>query len=312
MFKKSDNNPQLDIFSSPTEYFRDSKKKKYLKNDSRHNRFRSNTVIHVDESIFSVLYTEGQGTPNASIRVPVGMMILKEGRGWGDKQLFENCEYNLLIRSDLKLMTLEDAELVPSTYYLFRRNLVEYAGEHGEDLFKKCRAQITGDQILEFRVSGKQVRMDSKLIGSNIAWYSRYELIHETIRLFIAEREEHIFKKSLSKEEFLLIESIRDEKGNKVVYRSTKAEIDTGMVELGKLVYRFIELFKKYDYGSYKTLKTVFGQQLLGKCGQNCPASRKQGNRRQINTVAPRHRLPLPQQGRQQGQGILGKHHRDM
>ena len=261
MFKKSDGHQQLDVFSSPTEYFRDSKKKKYLKNDSWHNQFRNHVVMRVDESIFSVLYTEGQGAPNASIRVLVGMMILKEGQGWSDEQLFENCEYNLLIRSALGLMTLEDAEPVPSTYYLFRRNLVEYAREHGEDLFKKCQAQITRDQILEFHVSGKQVRMDSKLIGSNIAWYSRYELIHETLRLFIAEREEHIFKKSLPKEVFSLIESIRDEKGNKVVYRSTKAEIDSRLVELGELMYRFIGLFKRYDYGHYRTLKTVFGQQ---------------------------------------------------
>jgi hypothetical protein len=160
-------------------------------------------------------------------------------------------------------MSLEDAEPVPSTYYLFRRKLVEYAREHGEDLFKKCQAQITRDQILEFEVSGKQVRMDSKLIGSNIAWYSRYELVHETLRLFIAEREEHIFKKSLSKEMFSLIESIRSEKGNKVVYRSTKAEIDSRFVELGKLMYRFIELFKRYDYGMYGTLKTVLEQQYV-------------------------------------------------
>lgn len=261
MFKKSDSHSQLDLFSSPTEYFRDSKRKNYLKNDSWHNQFRNHVVIRVDESIFSVLYTEGNGAPNASIRVLVGMMILKEGQGWSDRQLFYECGYNLLTRSALGLMSLEDAEPVPSTYYLFRRKLVEYAREHGEDLFKKCQEQITRDQILEFNVEGKQVRMDSKLIGSNIAWYSRYELIHETLRLFIAEREEHIFKKSLSKEMFSLIESIRSEKGNKVVYRSTKAEIDARFVELGKLMYQFIELFKRYDYGMYGTLKTVFEQQ---------------------------------------------------
>jgi hypothetical protein len=263
MFKKSDIHTQLDLFSSPTEYFRDSKRKKFLKEDSWHNQFRKQVVMRVDESIFSVLYTEGNGAPNASIRVLVGMMILKEGQGWSDEQLFENCQYNLLVRSALGLMSLEDAEPVPSTYYLFRRKLVEYAREHGEDLFKKCQAQITRDQILEFEVSGKQVRMDSKLIGSNIAWYSRYELVHETLRLFIAEREEHIFKKSLSKEMFSLIESIRSEKGNKVVYRSTKAEIDSRFVELGKLMYRFIELFKRYDYGMYGTLKTVLEQQYV-------------------------------------------------
>src|SRR5690554_3953744 len=263
MFKKSDGHQQLDVFSSPTEYFRDSKKKKYLKNDSWHNQFRNHVVMRVDESIFSVLYTEGQGAPNASIRVLVGMMILKEGQGWSDDQLFENCEYNLLVRSALGLMSFEDAEPARSTYYLFRGKLADYANEHGEDLFKKCQEQITRDQILEFEVSGKQVRMDSKLVGSNIAWYTRYELVHETLRLFIAEREEHIFKKSLSKEMFSLIESIRSEKGNKVVYRSTKAEIDSRFVELGKLMYRFIELFKRYDYGMYGTLKTVLEQQYV-------------------------------------------------
>lgn len=261
MFKKSEDHQQLDVFSSPTEYFRDSKKNKYLKNDSWHNQFRNHVVMRVDESIFSVLYSKGQGAPNVSIRVLVGMMILKEGQGWSDEQLFESCSYKLLIISDLNLMSLEEAELVPSTYYLFRRNLVEYTREHGEDLFKKCQAQITWDQILEFNVSGKQVRMDSKLIGSNIAWYSRYELIHETLRLFIAEREEHIFKKSLPEEMFSLIESIRDEKGNKVVYCSTKAEIDARFVELGKLMYHFIGLFKRYDHGHYRTLKIVFEQQ---------------------------------------------------
>jgi hypothetical protein len=115
MFKKSDDNPQLDIFSSPTEYFKGSKKKKYLKNDSWHNRFREEVVMRVDESIFSPLYTHGNGAPNASIRVLVGMMILKEGQGWSDRQLFSECGYNLLTRSALGLMSLEDAEPVAST-----------------------------------------------------------------------------------------------------------------------------------------------------------------------------------------------------
>ena len=128
------------------------------------------------------------------------------------------------------------------------------------DLFKECQSRITRDQALEFNVEGKRVRVDSKLVGSNIAWYSRYELIHETLRLFIAEREEHIFKRSLSKEMFSLIESIRGETGNKVVYRSTKEEVDARFLELGKLMYLFINLFKKHDYGQYGTLKAVFEQ----------------------------------------------------
>lgn len=261
MYRKSDNHKQLDAFSSPIEYLKNSSMNYYLKNDSWHNQFREQVVMRIDESLFSVLYSNEKGAPNASIRVLVGMMILKEGQGWSDEQLFESSNYNLLVRSALGLMTLNDAVPVASTYYLFRRNLVEYAKEHGEDLYKKCQAQITKSQILEFNVSGKQVRMDSKLIGSNIAWYSRYELIHETLRLFIAERQEFIYKKSLSKEEFLLIKSIEGETGNKVVYRSTKIEIDQRFIALGLLMYRFINLFKSNPYGQHQTLKTVFEQQ---------------------------------------------------
>ena len=261
MFKKSEKNKQLDAFSSPMEYLKDSTMNYYLKNESWHNQFRQHVVMQVDESIFSVLYVKGKGAPNASIRVLIGMMILKEGQGWSDEQLFENCEFNLLVRSALGLMTLEDSAPVASTYYLFRRNLVEYAKEHQEDLFKKCQAQITKSQILEFNVSGKQVRMDSKLIGSNIAYYTRYELIHETLRLFIIEREEFICKKSMTKDEFSLIKSILGETGNKVVYRSTKLEIDVRFIALGKLMYRFVGLFKPNNYGQYKTLKAVFEQQ---------------------------------------------------
>jgi len=261
MFKKSDEHKQLDVFSSPIEYLKDSTMNYYLKNDSWHNQFRKQVVMRVDESTFSVLYTQITGAPNASIRVLIGMMILKEAHGWSDEQLFESCNFNLLTRSALGLMSLEDAVPVASTYYLFRHNLVKYSKEHGVDLYKKCQEQITASQILEFNVSGKQVRMDSKLLGSNIAWLSRYELIHETLRLFIAQREEFIYKKSLSKDEFSLIKSIQEETGNKVVYRSTKSEIDARLIALGKLMYRFVVLFKSNNYGKYKTLKTVFEQQ---------------------------------------------------
>ncbi|MBQ3699281.1 MAG: hypothetical protein II886_05160, partial [Prevotella sp.] len=46
------------------------------------------------------------------------------------------------------------------------------------DLMQKCFEQIAGEQVRMLKISGKCVRMDSKLISSNIARQSRYELIH--------------------------------------------------------------------------------------------------------------------------------------
>ena len=261
MFKESDKNAQLDIFSTPAEHLRGSSQKFYLKDDSWHNIFRDNVLSHINEQIFSVLYCKDNGTPNASIRVLVAMMLLKEGQGWSDDQLFENCNYNLLVRSALGLLTLDDTVPVPSTYYRFRRNIVDYNKEHDVDLFKECMQSITKSQMLEFNVSGKNIRMDSKLLGSNIAWYTRYELVHETLRLFIKERREYIYKRSLSKDDFKLIESIEGESSDKVVYRSTNSEIEASFLALGKLMHRFTSLFKKYPGGQYDILKTVFNQQ---------------------------------------------------
>ena len=53
---------------------------------------------------------------------------------------------------------------------------MDYNKENDTDLFKECMQQIAKSRILDFKVSGKEVRMDSKLIGSNITRYTRYEL----------------------------------------------------------------------------------------------------------------------------------------
>ncbi len=101
MFKESDKNPQFDAFLSPAALLQGSSLNHYLKKDSRHNIFREHIVMRVNEDIFKDLYCSDNGSPNASMRVLAGMMILKKGQGWSNEQLFEQCQYNLLVRSAL-------------------------------------------------------------------------------------------------------------------------------------------------------------------------------------------------------------------
>ena len=126
---------------------------------------------------------------------------------------------------------------------------------------KECQSKITENQILNFEVSGKSIRMDSKLTGSNITWYSRYELIHETLRQFIIKHKGLVDKKNLRKDEKELIKNVAGETGNKVVYRSTKEELSERFLQLGKLMFRFVRLFKNYKMNEYPILKSVFYQQ---------------------------------------------------
>lgn len=86
-------------------------------------------------------------------------------------------------------MSLDDKLPSLDTYYLFRRRVCAYHDEHGVDLMKECFERLVGGQVRELGISGKCVRMDSKLIGSNIAKCSRYELVHRTLAKFLSHKE---------------------------------------------------------------------------------------------------------------------------
>ena len=187
MFKKTSENSQLDIFTTEN-YLNGTSLKFYNDKGSWHNLFREQVYARVDEEIFSILYSDGMGAPNASIRVLVSMMILKEGQGWSDAQLFEYCRFHSLIRSALGYFNMKDTITAESTYYLFRKKVVEYERSNEINLIENAFASVTKGQAMDFEVSGKQIRMDSKLMGSNIAWYSRFELVHESLRLLWKEQ----------------------------------------------------------------------------------------------------------------------------
>lgn len=49
MFKETEKNAQLGIFSTPAEHLRGSSQKFYLKDDSWHNIFRKDVLRHINE-----------------------------------------------------------------------------------------------------------------------------------------------------------------------------------------------------------------------------------------------------------------------
>jgi hypothetical protein len=260
MFKKSNKQPQLDLFGNSHNLLTGKSRDQYNDDHSWHNQFRKEIVSRVDESIFKVLFSDTMGAPNASISVLFGMMSLKEGFGWSDSQLFEQCRFNLLVRSALGLFNLNDSVPTESTYYLFRKRIHEHDRDSGEDLMQKAFASITKQQVKEYNVNGRNIRMDSKLIGSNIAYFSRYEIIHQTIT---------IFYKSLSKgqraklaiEDVNQLNDLFQEDPGKTIYRSSKEEIKLRMQSLGPLIYRLIGLFNQQDCEPYHLLLRVFHEQ---------------------------------------------------
>ena len=100
--------------------------------------------------------------------------------------------------------------------------------------------------------------MDSKLLGSNIAWLSRYELIHKTLELYYKEIKDNAHLEAALKEK---LEEALKMQGDKVVYTHTSQEVKSKLIELGTLISKVLELTEGSETDSYKTLQRVFTEQ---------------------------------------------------
>jgi hypothetical protein len=260
MFKKSNKEPQLDAFTSVPMMLESSAFKQYSDQGHWHNQFHDQVVMRIDETIFSTLFNSTTGAPNSSIRILIGMMILKESFVWSDSQLFEHCRFNLLVRSALGLFNMNDSLPVESTYYLLRKRIYDHQKQNGEDLMGKAFAQITSEQIKEFDVNGRSIRMDSKLIGSNIAVFSRYEIIHQTLCMFFKTLDDTA-KSTLSLADIDQLEKLVIEEPLKTVYRSTREELKSRLHPIGIITYKLLTLFGHLQTEPFLLLRRVFNEQ---------------------------------------------------
>lgn len=260
MFKKTNRDAQTDLFGNVPLQLSGKAKKKYENSRKWHNQFYTQIVNRIDESIFSTLFSDRMGAPNASVSTMVGMMILKEGMGWSDEQLFEQCNFNLLIRKAFGFINLSDEMPVESTYYLFRKKIHQYNREHDVDLLSQAFGMVTGEQIKEFKVNGSSIRMDSKLIGSNIALYTRYEVAHQTLQLFFKNLNDNGLSR-LPKSVRIQLTQLLEEDPEVAIYRQTREEIRSRMQDLGDLYYRLTLIFKNDKSDHSLLLHRVFKEQ---------------------------------------------------
>jgi hypothetical protein len=260
MFKRSKDGSQQVMFNSIPSMLKGSSYNQYSDDLAWHNIFRIQVVDRVDELIFKPLYDETMGAPNASTRVLVGMLALKEGFGWSDNELFEQCRFNLLVRSALGLFNINDNLPAESTYYLFRKRIHDYQRQNDIDIIELAFQQITRGQALDYQVSGRSIRMDSKLIGSNIAWCTRYEIVHDTVALFCLAIKDSTYKK-LRIDLRSQIKEITETESRKIVYRLGREEVHKKLQSLGLLIYKLLSLTKEKDNPYYRTLQRVYEEQ---------------------------------------------------
>lgn len=259
MFKRS-KNKQGDMFKDMSMLLSSRKQELLNSQESWHNIMWRDVVSKIDEHPYSVLYASGLGRPNASIRVLIGMMILKEGNGWSDEQLYESCRFNIKVMHALGLRHIDDDVPVESTYYEFRRLLGTHMERTGEDLLKATFQQVTAHQALKYGVSGKKIRMDSKLINSNIATSNRIHLILETLRNYVKVLTLETYRREFQEEDFEFLEVLQQKKTNNITYGLNSSQKALLLKKLGSIIGQLLKVAIIRN-SAYNILKQVFEEQ---------------------------------------------------
>lgn len=169
--------PQLSLLES--RFLVDPKKRDRLER-SWAEVFRTKILPLIDEEAFRECFHADNGRPNKSIRLLVGLHILKEADDLTDEQILDALEFNIQWQHALGVEPAT-AHVAERTLYYFRHKLME--NERAQRVFE----QVTQAMMKMDGLSAARQRLDSTHVISNIAVLTRLGLFTETITVFLRE-----------------------------------------------------------------------------------------------------------------------------
>jgi IS5 family transposase len=173
MFRKT--NPQTTMFESQ---FLVSPEKAARLAKSWAEPFRLRVLPLVDEEAFRDAFCEDNGRPNTSIRLLVGLHLLRDWHDMTDAEVVEQLEYNLQWQYALGVEP-RSAHVSEKTLWTFRQRLK--SSDRAQRMFESItRGLAEGDGLS----LGRQ-RLDSTHVVPNIAILTRLGLFVETVAAFL-------------------------------------------------------------------------------------------------------------------------------
>ena len=257
MFVKNDKHSQKSLFYA---YNVASKKvEKFLENSWSKN-FYKYIFSQIDESKFSVLYSEKGSRPNIPVNILVSLEIIKYQFNYSDEELISEYYTDLKIMDALGMSELAEQELSIRTLYNFRKRLVNYEKATGKSLIKEEFKNLTGRISKVFNIKLTKQRVDTTYIESNIKQLTRLELISKVIEKFLKELDEEKVEE-LSEE----LKKLKKEGNSKINERVKPDETEE---ELNKYLRYLKELYERYSKDeeiskreSFKNLERVIEEQ---------------------------------------------------
>ncbi|MGH3513120.1 MAG: transposase [Pseudonocardiaceae bacterium] len=146
--------------------------------------FRTQALGLIDEARFARYFDAGNGRPNKSVRLVVGVLVLKEVFDLTDDEALEQLEWNAAWHYALDVLP-EEAHTCQKTLHNFRVLLLD---DEGAGLFESTTARL----IAKAGLCTKRQRQDSTHILSNIKLLTRLGLFVQTVTKFLEVlRQEH-------------------------------------------------------------------------------------------------------------------------
>lgn len=225
MFKENPNKGQISV-NDPMlrfpKYLREALKKTWAYN------FYWNIFKNINESRFSVLFSEKYSRPNAPVNILVGLLILKEINGWTDEEMMGALYFDYRVQYALGITDFEYERICINTVGNFRGRLYEYSGTLGVDLLEEEVKALTGVLIALTGMDTSLARQDSFMISANCKKMGRLELIYTT--------NVNMVKQLTKVSDALVPESCRHyfQEGDKAdhVYRLKKDEVSGKLKQL--------------------------------------------------------------------------------
>jgi len=243
--------------------------------DTEEYHFYHLIFCHIDEEIFSVLYSDEKSRPNAPINSLVGAIILQSRRQWTFDELFRQVQFNLLVRFALGLDDIETMPFCRSTIFNFQNRLSEHFVRTGKNLLEQIFDGLTEKQLRTLKVKTNIQRTDSTFAASNIRNYTRLQLLVETLirtERILSEKNRKHFKDRLGR-------YVKDSSGQ-YIYRLKASEIPNELEEIAQAYAWVMRHFKK-RYGDdpvFSVFERVLHEQFTDNDGVLMPRPPEQLN----------------------------------
>jgi hypothetical protein len=195
--------------------------------------FRKLVFEKIDESRYTVLFSDIPSRPNFPVNVWVGLEIIKALFDYTDEELIEQWHFNLLTAYALGQDGLGELTLSIRTIYYNRERLLDYENKTSCNLLEQEFRSLTDDVLKKLGVDTNMQRMDSSFVGSYIKQMSRLELVVKVLQNFykdLTELEQKHWQPVLA--EYV------DEEAQHLSYRLRRSEIEKHLKKVGEWLFK--------------------------------------------------------------------------